>query len=235
MSSSKERPIYLWVFFLIGLLGLLIAYVAIKLVQDDFLGAVGVALGTTLLTSMVIFVLDRSVPRREPKIEILHGHRRIYDEYEKQIARLDDGPHTIRAIASSPNVTEGWDDFLANFLRGHDKVTYSRVVVKDDKNIDWSRRMREIEARYKGILNYEHRVTNGPPSVECLLIDLTHAFITFASGIKPQECTGILIRDGTICAELKQYFANKLEKLPITPLGGHRPNGAAGTGSRHSD
>ncbi len=219
MASNKDSRVYLWVFFLLGLVGLLVTYIAVTVLKSDLLSAISLAFGSTLLTSIVIFVLERSIPRDAPKIEILRGHFKIYHEYQKHIRGLSSVPHRIWTISSSSQISKEWDDFLVGYLNCHGNVIYSRVLVMDD-NPSWAGRIADIKARYGGLLNYQHRATVGPPSIECLIIDDSHAFITFASGPAPQECAGILIRDATICQELQHYFVNKLENvLPPQPLG----------------
>jgi hypothetical protein len=177
------------------------------------------AIATSFLSTIVVFVCDRAVPRAEVKIKVIRGHEEIYKEYEECLKNLtQDEPHVVRTVASLPpslGVAKKWDDFLGPFLEDRSEVMYKRIIVVNISNPEWPRRRKELEDRYltKRLVNYKQFEAEGPPSIECLLVDDSLAFVTFASGGRPLESSGLLMKDKRICRELEHYFENQL--LPL--------------------
>src|SRR5713226_2772031 len=113
-------------------------------------GTVLLAIATSFLSTIVVFVCDSAIPRAEMRIELIRGHRKIYKRYQECLKNLaKDEPHTIRTVASLPpseDVAKKWDDFLVPFLKEHSDVSYKRVIVVN-ANPDWARRRKELKDR----------------------------------------------------------------------------------------
>lgn len=161
----------------------------------------------------------RAVPSTEVRIKVIRGHEEIYKAYEEALKNLSKGePHVIRTVASLPpsaDVAKKWDSFLVPFLETRSEVTYKRTIIVNGTSSEWTRRKKELQQRYlaKRLSNYKQFEAEGPPSIECLLLDDSLAFVTFASAGRPFESSGLRVKDKRICRELEHYFENQL--LPL--------------------
>lgn len=197
--------------------------------ESGFLGGLGAFLRTTgivLSTSLLSLWYNKFVADPTKRVEVLIGHDVIYRRYRKELkdAVAETQGHTIACtVASVPSladVVRGWDDEVCNQIR-QDRLIYKRVVVKPTKNPSiWDERLCHIWRTYlnskdyaqRDLKNYHHYETQGPPSIECLLIGDDRVFLTFGSSAqRPQESWGLFVTDHTICRELGNYF-NRLVK-----------------------
>lgn len=207
------------IFGSLGLALLMVAAFIQNYYQATLAGAVLLSIAISFLSTIVVFICDRFVPRAEARVQVKRGHEEIYEKYRSCLESLPKGEsHEIRAVSSSPpspGVAEKWDNFLVHFLKDRSNdVIYKRVIITN-KSDEWKRRRRDLETRYiKGKLtNYRQFETEGPPSIECLLIEDSLVFVTFASVGKPLESFCLQVKDRKVYKEFEKYFDNQLLQI----------------------
>lgn len=200
------------IFGSVALALLMAAALVLKLYQSTLIGTVLLSIAVSFLSTIVVFVFERFVPRAEAKVQVKRGHEAIYEKYRDCLESLAKGElHDVRTVASLPpsqEVAGKWDSFLVPLLENRSDIRYTRVIVVNDANKEWERRKGELKDRYlaKKLVNYEQFETKGPPSIECLLVDNDVAFVSFASAGRLQESFCLIVKDRKVCKELENYF-----------------------------
>ncbi|HEX5706137.1 MAG TPA: MFS transporter [Pyrinomonadaceae bacterium] len=197
---------------LAGVVFLLLAFIAARHFEGGLLASMLSSVGVSCLTAILVFVCGRLYPPPEQRLKVIRGHDELYSAYREALKSLEDGEsHEVWTIASLPpseDTAAKWDEFLCPFLKRNRDVYYHRFVVVDKANGDWARRLDELDKNYSQLRgrNYEEHRTEGPPSIECLMIDRKRGFMTFASGWESQESAGIFVTNEKVCRELQHYF-----------------------------
>ncbi len=207
-------------------LGLLLVAVAFLIRDYSEAFTVVLAIGASLIASIVVILVGRLLPSGPERIRMIKSNEDIYNEFERMLDGLDkERPHVIRTVNSflpQPMTENRWDKCVVSFLTNSPKSRFIRVIFHRDTE-EWRKRFEQIRRQYSGLDNY-HQHRHGepsPPAIEMFLVDKNEVLLSFAAPeVKvPSVTFGIKLRDKRLCEELEAYHRNQLEcRIPKEKL-----------------
>lgn len=200
----------------VAALGLISLGAALFVESSEVLFAVLIALGTTLLGTSAVIVVDRMIPPASQRKVTFQRHTQIYDEFERMLNSLPkDRPHIIRTVNSFPprsDTGDHWDARVHQYLESNRQTQFIRVIFSQETP-EWTKRLAVIKEHYAGLPNYIQYRAVAPPAMEMFLVDKDQVLISFGTpaGTSAPITYGVKLEDPRLCEQLEAYHRIRLE------------------------